>query len=59
MIDLLSDEFVHAERLTKKEIQVALKGVTPLVTEQRLRWVRVLGEAVPVTLSEQEGYGIA
>ncbi|NRA58213.1 MAG: hypothetical protein HRU13_08905, partial [Phycisphaerales bacterium] len=47
------------ERLTKKEIQVALKGVTPLVTEQRLRWERELGEAVPLTLSEQEGNRIA
>ncbi|MEQ8845364.1 MAG: hypothetical protein RIB58_10975 [Phycisphaerales bacterium] len=55
MIDLLSEQFVRSERLTKEEVQLALKGVAPLVTEQRLRWGRELGETVPLSLTEQEG----
>ena len=59
VIDLLSEAFVRSERLTKQDIQVALRGLAPLVIEQRLRWERELGETVPLTLSEQEANRIA
>jgi|GEM_PF-5023718 len=55
MVDLLSDSFERSDRLSRKEIQVALKYVTLTVREQRLRWERELGINVPLSLSEQPG----
>lgn len=55
LIDLLGDGFEQSDRLSRKEIQLALKHVTGLVGEQRLRWERELGVTVPLTLTEQHG----